>query len=243
MPTERPRVYLDHCGLRTICDRSELARSFSQAINSKPATWCISCANLIEFTKVSISETAQSAESMLNRHLKRLALIEMDPFKPDETPIHDLKLADAVVHLPPSGFEQLTMERMLEAVRDAEIDRTLGPLFLERIQTLRDKYNSDDEFRRKVDRFRDIGEPTSIGAVRALTRVLVRDLTLGLTENDAMDFYHAAVPLAYCDLVVVDSKWSEVARQASSRVSGMARIVSIKRIDELPSMIENWVNE
>jgi hypothetical protein len=43
--------------------------------------------------------------------------------------------------------------------------------------------------------------------VRELVGSLLLDRDRVITSNDAMDLMHAAVPIAYCDFVLLDSKW------------------------------------
>jgi hypothetical protein len=48
-----------------------------------------------------------------------------------------------------------------------------------------------------------------------------------LTRNDAADFFHAIVPLAYCNYMLLDGHWATQASVAAHRLYGTGQFETI----------------
>lgn len=189
------------------------------------------------FQNVAFDTTIDTAEELLERSLSRIALIEVDPFLRETTPVFDMSAAQALAHLVPHGLAPLTARGLCRAARSASRDWGFADIFMDRLSEFRRLYDSDDAFRCRVDRARRNRPGSRLGAAAALVDVYLRDLNLGLTRNDAWDFLHATVPLVFCDLVVLDKKWAEIARQAARRLPWLATALPVSQIGELPQRI------
>jgi hypothetical protein len=96
-------------------------------------------------------------------------------------------------------------------------------------KSLRKHYAEDTEFAKAVRK------PPKGSAVLPATRLLLRELlgffvkstTKKLTRNDAADFFHAIVPLAYCDYVLLDGHWATQASVAAHRLYQAGQIETI----------------
>ena len=53
--------------------------------------------------------------------------------------------------------------------------------------------------------------------LRELVRTLLIDKGTKMTKNHAIDLLHAVVPLAYCDLVLLDKHWETQVERVRSR--------------------------
>lgn len=53
--------------------------------------------------------------------------------------------------------------------------------------------------------------------LRELLRSLMVDKQTRITRNHAIDFYHAVVSIAYCDLVLLDKYWETQVDRVRSR--------------------------
>jgi hypothetical protein len=65
-----------------------------------------------------------------------------------------------------------------------------------------------------------------------LLRGLVLDQGRSITRQDAIDFFHAVVPVAYCDVVLLDKHWADKIERVWHRFSAeaigapLARVIS-----------------
>ena len=46
----------------------------------------------------------------------------------------------------------------------------------------------------------------------------MRDKGAAITPNDAMDFFHTIVPVAYCDFVLLDGRWRDQVDRLRARL-------------------------
>ena len=85
----------------------------------------------------------------------------------------------------------------------------LADTIVERIEALRDQLETDLKFQSAIAR------PPSGTRFQRGTRFILRELVRSLlvdpktkmTRNHAIDLFHAVVPAAYCDLVLLDKHW------------------------------------
>jgi len=67
-------------------------------------------------------------------------------------------------------------------------------------------------------------------------------------ENDAFDLLHAAVPIAYCDFVLLDKKWRAIAEKAISDLRALNKAVRLATVfsgrpgelDSFLTALETW---
>lgn len=252
MSDESPSVYLDHWALRQIADSPPLRERLSSAIVKAAGTFCVSAWNILEFASMSDVETMRRAERLLAACMPRLFFIECDPHVVIQRedglstglvlgpPHGDLELLEVVLSLKPKGLEVIGVQGIFDAVRGSgleEKERKLGELFKSRVDDLRLKIAADQELQQDAGRVSS--GPRLQRATRSLLREIVRVLSLQpdmrLSPNDAMDFLHAVVPIAYSDFVLLDRRWASLGRQAVQRLQGaghrahMSDIFSSKR--------------
>jgi len=101
-----------------------------------------------------------------------------------------------------------------------------------RLELLRQTHNDDDVFREAV---RHASHPEAIRAttrtraiVRTLAATFFPDLKRIITPNDAIDFLHAAIPVTYCDVVLLDGSTADLVERARRKLEttdiGMATV-------------------
>ena len=118
-----------------------------------------------------------------------------------------------VVGLRPSGVQPITCIGMLTEVSGRRLESTerMKATFVERLSSLRAEYLEDKDFKTLVDRSLR-GQAARHGTPIVLREVvagLMRDKGAAITPNDAMDFFHTIVPVAYCDFVLLDGRWRD----------------------------------
>jgi len=235
MLDESPSVYLDHWALRAIASRGELAGRLASALERASGTLCISAWNILEFSKVSCVATIREAEALLEACFPRLFFVECDPRVVIErenaflagagsmSPHADLDILKIIPLLEPRGSEVLGVRGLLDAVRGSGLDQgltKLGETFKLLIIDLRKEVATDSALQSNARR-----APAGPGyqrATRFILRELVRTLalhqTMNLSSNDALDFLHGVVPIAYSDYVLLDRRWASLGRQAVQRL-------------------------
>lgn len=252
MVDESPSVYLDHWALRTIADTQKWSEGLTAAIERASGTLHVSAWNILEFSKVRGAATIRRAEELLEACLPRLFFLECDPqiviqrenallAGAGSLPPHgDLDILEILFSFEPHRFESIGIRGLFDAVRDSGLDQRtleLGEAFKSLVVELRDELASFPGLRASARR-----TPPGPGlqrATRFILREMVRPLSLQqkmkLSPNDALDFLHGVVPIAYSDYVLLDKRWASLGKQAVQRLrraghaSQMAEIFSGKR--------------
>lgn len=219
-----PAVYLDHWALRAVSEDSDLSDRFTRVLEARGGTLLLSWANIVEFPGLD-EQAARKAEQFIDAQLPRLFFLELNPFEvvqrenallaggPPAPPHADLDLLRLVVGLRPSGVHPITCLGMLAEVSAARSDsrERMQTVFVERLAALRTEYLEDIDFRALVNRTR-CGQTVPRGTAIVLREVvggLLRDSSTPVTANDALDFFHTIVPVAYADFVLLDGRWRD----------------------------------
>ena len=234
-------VYLDHCALRTISEDQGLTARFTMALESLEGTIALSWLNVAEFVKVTDQQQARKAEKLIDANIPRIFLLEVDPSKVIER--ENSLLAGGPPLLPHSDQEFLrvfvTLKPTSLALFSAHylFDVTQNPELIQRNEKLADTFVSCVEtFRSENTPIPETADPIQRGTryiVRELMRPLIKDKQRVVTRNDAFDFYHAVVPVAYCDLVLLDKSWETYVEQARSRFMRLGISVPIAKVFSL----------
>ncbi len=69
-------------------------------------------------------------------------------------------------------------------------------------------------------------------------RVIQKE-TFNIDENDALDFLHAAVPIAYGDFVLLDKHWADLARKLKFP-SDCVKVYSPNRVEQFLEDLEQF---
>lgn len=219
-----PAVYLDHWALRAVSEDAALCDRFTKVLEAGSGTLLLSWANIAEFPGLD-EPAARKAEQFIDAQLPRLFFLELNPFEviqrenellaggPPVPPHADLDLLRLVVGLRPSGVQPITCLGMLAEVSAArsESRERMKAVFVERVAALRTEYLEDNAFRSLVNRALQ-GQAAPRGTAIVLREVvggLVRDSSTPITPNDALDFFHTIVPVAYADFVLLDGRWRD----------------------------------
>jgi hypothetical protein len=221
---ESPAVYLDHWALRGVSEDATLGGRLTKILQIRGGTLVVSWANIAEFS--SLGETvARKAEEFLDAQLPRLFFQDFNPFHvikredalisgaPPIPPHANFNLLRLLVGLRPSGVQPITCIGMLTEVSRRRLESTerMKATFVERLRSLRAEYLEDKDFKTLVDRSLR-RQPARRGTPIVLREVvagLMRDKESAITPNDAMDFFHTIVPVAYCDFVLLDGRWRD----------------------------------
>ena len=242
-----PTVYLDHWALRTLSEDDKLAIRLVAALKSRNGTLAISWLNVGEFSKVTSPEPARNAENLVESCLPQVFFVEVEPFQvidredkllaggPPEAPHADLDLLKAFVQLRPKSVQLLTAHELFKVVQGTSLVQGLDGLadtIVGRVGALRVDVENDPDFRKTVQRL-PAGTLIQRGTrfvLRELVRSLLIDQRMKMTRNHAIDLLHAVVPVAYCDLVLLDKHWEAQVGRVRSRLEAAGLPVPIARV-------------
>lgn len=241
-------MYLDHWALRQFSEYEELAGRLTTAVTSRKGTLAISWVNLAEFTKVTVEEQARKAEGLIEATFPRVFLLDVNPFlvveredkllegAPPVPPHADVDFLKKIVGLNPNSVNLLSARDLFNVVRDKEeiMQRFnhLADTIVGRIEELRERRETDLEFQSAIARLRS-GTPIQRGTrfiLRELIRTLLIDPKTKMTRNHAIDLFHAVVPAAYCDLVLLDKHWETQIERVRSRLVAAGITVPIAKV-------------
>lgn len=257
-----PAVYLDHWALRPLSKDAALSAQFTKVLEARGGTLLLSWANIAEFPDLD-EQAARKAEEFIEAQLPRLFFLELNPFEviqrenalfaggPPVPPHADLDLLRLVVGLRPSGVQPITCMGMLSEVSGARAEsrERMKAVFVERVSNLREEYLEDNSFRALVDRtLRGHAAPRGTAVVlREIVAGLMRDKSTPITPNDALDFFHTIVPVAYSDFALLDGRWRDQVDRLRTRLKRtgvqfpLATVFSGKgAIERLIADLEAW---
>ncbi len=242
-----PTIYLDHWALRRFSEDDALSTRFTAALKSRNGTLALSWMNLAEFTKVTIEEQIRKAEVFLEAKLPQVFFLEVDPFlvisKEDEllaggapTPPHaDLDFLRAFSYLKPTSLNPFTAHDLFQSAQADGLDKKLDDFantVVDRVESMRDEFDTNPGFQSAIRRSPS-GPEIQRGTryiLREMVRTLLVDQGMKITRNHAIDLIHTVVPVAYCDLVLLDKHWETQVNRVRSRFNAADMSVPLGKV-------------
>lgn len=240
-----PSVYLDHWALRQLSKNESLGTRLTAALRERGGTLAISWANIAEFPRLD-AEAARLAEKFIESNIPHLFFLDFNVFDVIErenvilaggasaAPHADIDLLRLVIGLRPSGVAPVTCRGMLTEISGQRLESTerMKATFVERVTALQSEYFADPKFRALADRAvgGDGRDRATIIILREMVAGILRDREAPVKPNDAMDFFHAIVPLAYCDFVLLDNRWRDLADRLRARTERAGITVPMARV-------------
>ncbi len=140
-------------------------------------------------------------------------------------------------------FLSLRLPGVPDGLKQAKL--LLANRLREAIETARSQYASKPSAKKEIRR------GATGTAVMHPTRHVFESCIYGIIKdrlnledaNHTIDFFHAVVPLSYCDFVLLDKAWAERARQVQAELvkkgllTHQATVLSESSAGDLPSMI------
>ena len=242
---ERPNVYMDHGVLMSIAEDTNLAIRFIVTLKNRRGTLALSWVNLAEFAKITDQRQVRAVEQFIDAISPQLFFIAVDPWaviQSEDEALQGRRIQSEWCHLGllkafvsrkgTQSLNPLTGRDLFSNLQHPHIVQgldKLGNQFVSRIEILRKHYAEDSEFAkavRKLPKGSRLLPPTRF-LLRELLGFFVKSTTKQLTRNDAADFFHAIVPLAYCDYVLLDGHWATQASIAAHRLYQAGQIETI----------------
>lgn len=227
-----PMVYLDHWALRKFSGDADLASRLTETLHDRGGTLGLSWLNLGEYARVSDPDQRRAAEQFVEGILPAVFCIDVDlaavnqrEGTRDALPHADRDLALLFVNRGEQGLKAFTATGLFDQLNDESLARTkdrLAVVIQGRLELLRQTHSEDDVFRKAV---LHANHPEAIRAttrtraiVRTLAATFFPDLRRIITPNDAIDFLHAAIPVTYCDVVLLDGGTADLVERARQKL-------------------------
>jgi hypothetical protein len=267
---QSPSVYLDHWAVRLFSENLDLGARFTTALRDHAGTLVMSWVNIAEFVAMNEdTEAATLAEDFIDNNWPRLFFMLAEPFevakredqRRDGTLYHDPEGDNQLMNIPtfhmsPSGVISPSIRGIIKTVMTGKtqlepsalsLKSTIARAIYQRFQLV----NADAAERRKIENAPT--QPHRSRATHALTELLIRELwnrrqPEQVPGNDVFDLLHAAVPMAYCDFVLLDKKWQNFAARAVANIRRenanalLATVFSGRKgeIDRFLTSLEEW---
>ena len=243
-----PAVYLDHWALREISESEDLSGRFSRALEQCGGTLALSWANLIDFTKITREGQLRLTEAFIDSNIPRVFFLEAAPTivigRENEllqgtvaslAPHSDNEFFKIVLNSRTATVKPFAARDLFEGLRGelGALGEEFADEFVSSVSMQRRRVTVDPSLKSRLQWKRG---PTTPRATRLINRELLRGLVLdqgrSITRQDAIDFFHAVVPVAYCDVVLLDKHWADKIERVWHRFSAeaigapLARVIS-----------------
>ena len=246
----RPVVYLDHWAVRKFSENAGLQDRFIELLHKSRGTWLFSAANLSEFTVVTDLAQAEAVERLLLRAMPSLYVADtvidhgfffaVNPEPHSNTPDQHWMLRDLGDRAAIICGVWNTHRFVRDAIHHQAHLRPLFDSLKQGIAVAVATVAADPENIAGARKFQPLPGMTLRGALlrELLREVVVRGAAEAFSDNDAMDFIHAASTVPVCDFVLLDSAWchrvnSSARRMRKGGVTGVvAQCFSPKTISE-----------
>jgi len=248
-----PTVYLDHWALRKISADRTLADRLTTVLQSQHGTLALSWLNLSEFRKVTITEQVRNADSLLEAMQPQIFLLEVNfdvvisredallAGGPFASPHGDADFLREFITSPRDLLMQVAQDRQraqrFDELTDAIADRL--NVLRSNLATLQGGKDRDNFIKSALLEFQPVTthSQSSLQIQRGtrfllyeFLRALLIDTKTKLTRNYVTDLFHAVVPVAYCDFVLLDSHWKTKVGQVYKSLNKAGLLIPSARV-------------
>jgi hypothetical protein len=257
-----PMVYLDHWALNDLSLNEDLRNRFINIMIEKGGTFRLSVYNIIELSKQ--ADTAQ-VDSILNMvdSIPDCGLINIDPgevIKKENVLLSDTSLMgnpaieiDIVAahvmaqNYPTEWHVSNIIRKVISQLPSTSLDISNAE-FMKDMKRLLGTGRSDCNYLRKAsNRFKYL--KTNGPKYQAATRELLSMTLDFIMTNKEMrmsdysewiDLFHVVVPVSYCDIVLIDKRWTSFIAQTGFSFPTIAMVFDKKSLKEFFRIIETW---
>lgn len=221
----RPTIYLDHWALRDFSSDQPLRNRFLSAFKNR-GTLLFSWANIIEVSR-NTGSSAEQIRSFLSEIEEQWFPVTMDPYKVIErekrykpgnnNPSFDIDFIKA--YYPYIHDGNLSLSSIVGLTQDdqekpePESIHALTTEICQLVQCGREQWCIDPQsFCNAFPDFLFNPDRAAEFTYNRLMRLMCKE-SFKFEANDALDFCHATVSLAYGDFVLLDKHWADLARK------------------------------
>jgi hypothetical protein len=254
-PSPRPWIYLDHWALRKISSDPKLKEKFLELMEQKNATLCISTINFLEILNHDTGKSLDDIKSFYKELGNRFSFIKTDPVLVIEherlcqtsphdimakhNPAHDdLLLTEYFKRIFATTFNNISFTDIIEyVISDKEahekLKQTLASMknsaLLEELKIKRLEYIADKKSLTKKNRLKSPHDVTEYIYQETIKQFIKN---CSAEPNDIPDIFNTIVPTAYCDFVLLETKWAGFVRKTNPKIGSVSRIYTQKNIGQ-----------
>jgi len=254
----RPAVYLDNWALNDIALENHYRNRFIKAMRRRNGTLRVSVQNIDELNKqgdwgqiTSILKMIDSVDSgFLNVNvtevIEREDKIIKNPFIKHNDPSGDVDLIKSRLQSRSLPLDPNISEIISIAILGTPVKRYKDVAFADLQKRKLDLGRSAQKIaKRAKERFHKAkqGGKKYDAATRELNSMaydfIIINETMGMSKSSEWyDLNHVIVPVAYCDIVLVDKKWKAFVKQTGFEFPDIAMIFDKKSLDEFFVQLE-----
>lgn len=261
----RPMVYLDHWALNDLSLHPDLRDRFVRTMRKKGGTLRLSVVNMTELAKQADKHQVESILSMI-KSIEDCGFINIDAGEvikkeniliSDPTAISHVKNPSAELELISAHLlaQNYPLNWHVSDIIASVVDELLSKRFsnskekfLDDMKHLLEVGRNDDAYlKRAKDRFGKLKKqgPKDQTATRELLQLaldfVMRNMTMKMDQySEWNDIFHLIVPVAYCDIVMLDRRWAAFLDQTGFSFPQIAMIFDKRSLGALFEQIENW---
>jgi len=231
-----PSVYLDHWALREISESDGLSHRFATILKKRGGTLVLSWLNVVEFSKVSDREQRHKADLLVNDLNPNLFWLNPDFFtvaKQEELGgLNSLHSDSAFAQ----EFAMNLRGELFKAVYANPQTRiqydNFADIVIHQIEQLRNDFDRSNAMQKAIKTLPRIPKHTRATHLiaRELIATFLKDKSVKLNRNNAIDLCHAVVSLSYCDYVILDGHWAKKAEDLRGRLSREEILIPIAQV-------------
>lgn len=249
-----PCVYLDNCALTDIAENLGLRRRFQEVLTRRAGTLAISWLNLLELSGITESKQLEAVAEFLDEiSYEHIFFIDVLPerviSREDDllqgrrgpAPHVDDDMLRIFVTIHRESVHPLSFREFIPLWRQDKLAHMAQGFLVEvndNLKAARDRAKLDTKLQarlKEIPKGRNLPCATRYIVVEAL-RTMARE-GIQMTSNHWRDAFHMIVPIAYCDLVVLDRAWAAKAKQVIARLqrfhkAAMAQVFAKAKLKE-----------
>jgi len=257
----RPTVYLDNWALNLLSGDHTPAGRFTYLLNELGGTLIISIINILEI--VGRSDKKQVSDILRFVDWVDGAFIDIDPARvikredkfrhidksvSQTSPCADLNmlsvLADVHNPLKPFKISEVVLGLQKEIKDDRyvfqeDFERELYPRIRKARNDTAALLKAKNRFRNKSKRIRTEFPYTEDLLGRCIDFIVINE-AMKMPDKEWRDVFHVVVPVAYCDFVLIDSRWIAFVRSTGLKSPEIAKVYGQSELQDFLNELEEF---
>jgi len=255
----QPIVYLDNWAINDISLNPTFRQRFITIMKSRKGTLRISVSNIVELLKQTDQKQIESILSLIdsvdagliNTNFREVIALENGILKGDvdENPSNHLDLIR--VYLLAQNWPELwTVSGFVRSVLENSSEKHFSESwdqFAKKMKGFLNAVRSDNKYANKSKTRSAITRKAGKKYDRATRELfqlgfdfVLQNHDMTMSSNEWHDFFHLIVPVAYCDIVLLDKRWTTFVNQTKLTYPDIAFVFNRKSMDVFFNTLETF---
>ena len=256
-----PTVYLDLWALMDFALEDSLGNRFVRALVSRDGTLALSWIHFVELSQLSDQFQVMKIAAFLQQAAPHMFFIEVIPKNVIERENDILQSGKVIAPHADDKFLKAFLTHRRQSVNPLSVAEFLKDFQQEKVAEMCQSFMA--ELKEVVESSRQRAEQNSVLGARIKEvplgphiqhatryidieagRYLVRD-RINMSPQDWRDYFHMIIPLAYCDVLLLDRRWANKAQEIVRRLrraghkAQMAQVFWKKELGSFWNVLEN----